>query len=195
MANTHWRALLLVSLALLSAQTWGGEPLATAAEAATTTKKDAGKIDLMKYMREYLAKFPSGSDVKADQFETVLPRDKEDDLRKLGVTRIANSNDHYTVDLDKQHQKNLRKADLRYGPTLTFTYTEVNGTLTITNVQGIDAKVTFLLGWMQVKNIWVTPDAATRNTSIEVEVHAGFLGNRKHTIVIGPDGKTVATNY
>jgi hypothetical protein len=188
--------LLLLSMALSTA-IYGGAWTPQGSFTANDTNGGASAkqgfssgVDVLKYMRDYLSRFPNGSDYTSDRFDTVLTHDQAQALRDLGVTRIANQGGRYTVTLDKERKKSLRKADLKYGPQLSFTASDNNGVVEITGITGVQVHVSILLGWMDLKSVRVEQDAATKNTSLDVTVHT-WLGDKSRTIVLGPDGKTL----
>jgi hypothetical protein len=189
--------LLLLSMALYSTGIYGGAWTSQGNFTASDTNGGASSktgfssgVDVLKYMRDYLSRFPNGSDFTSDRFDTVLTHEQAQALRDLGVARIVNQNDRYTVSFDKERQKKLRRAELKYGPQLSFTASDNNGVVSITGITGVQVKVTWLLGWMDLKSIRVQPDTATGNTNIEATVHT-FFGDKNHTVVLGPDGKTL----
>jgi hypothetical protein len=192
MTMKHMRVISLLCLALCVAKAYGSaaENDPVVAADAGRTKQEGKKVDVLKVMREYLARFADGSDYESDKFETVLTHEQSEGLRALGVCRIVNKGNHYTVTFDKQRNKKLRHAEIRYGPAVIFDYAEVNGVVTITNIQGVQGKVTFVLGFMDAKSLAVKTDPATGNTTITVVVHA-WVGDLSHSVLLGPDGKTI----
>jgi len=168
------------------------------AQAPDTGKNSAGQpgkaVNVMQYMREYLSKFPPGTDLPASRFGEVLDKTGADALRKLGVTRVVNVGNSYSVSFAKGDERPLgKKADLRYAKVVSFTYLDRNGTVTISDIHGAEVKVSFLLGWMDLKNVTLTRDDTTGNTTVVAEVHVLFR-DFSHTIVLGPDGKPLDKN-
>jgi hypothetical protein len=149
-------------------------------------------INIVQFMRDYLGKFPPGTDLPASRFEEVLDQHGADALRKLGVTRVANVGNRYTVTFAAAAERPLgKKADIRYAAKITFAYAEHGDTVTVSDVQGVDVKVSWIglsFGWMTMENVTLTRDATTGNTTVVGTVRFLFH-DVSHTVVLGPDGK------
>jgi hypothetical protein len=183
--------LLLAFALVLRAQAPTGEKT-NSPPAVETAGQPTKTINIVQLMRDYLGKFPPGTDLPASRFEEALDQHGADALRKLGVTRVANVGNHYTVTFRAADERPLgKKTQIRYASTISFTYAEQNSTVTVSDVKGVDVKVSFWglsLGWMTMETVSLTRDATTGNTTVVGTVSVLFH-DVSHTVVLGPDGK------
>ena len=108
------------------------------------------------------------------------------------MSRIEVKGDLISLALSQSLTTNLNgQADLRVAQKVTFTYQKVvspaESHIVLSNIDGVEVKATWLLGWMTVSQVDLSLDAAG-NTVLVVTVNT-FFGKTERTFTIGPDGK------
>jgi hypothetical protein len=155
----------------------------------TTVSKN---IDVYKIANTFLANFPAGSDYTEAGYSAVLDTAAAAGLKSLCVTRVTNTNGHFVVSLSQPVERRTKKANIKAKAQLEFDYAEdASGKMTFTNVRGLEVKVNFLLGWMDVLNMEITRnDEGASVIDVQVKFWGGTV---KHRAVVAPDGKINTT--
>jgi hypothetical protein len=147
-------------------------------------------VNPYQYLLEFFANLPDGTNLDQAQFDQVLGADAAKLLRSLNVTHIEAKSGVVHVTLSQVYDTKTDSAEIRVDTSLTFSHKlDGSGTLICDNIVGLEVKASSLLGWMPVKHVEVSHDAAG-NTTIEVEVSSPF-GTIKRTVHLDPDGKPI----
>ncbi|MFA7340061.1 MAG: hypothetical protein WC028_25000 [Candidatus Obscuribacterales bacterium] len=155
-------------------------------------KNRVSKTNIFPFLQGMLNKLPAPTNLDANRFDQVLGIDAGNYLRTANVSRIEVVGDLFNLSLTKVSTTNLNgQADLRVAQKVTFTYQKVasptGSHIVFSNIDGVEVKATWLLGWMTVSQVDVSLDAAG-NTVLVVTVDT-FFGKTDRTFTIGPDGK------
>jgi hypothetical protein len=155
-------------------------------------KNRVSKTNIFPFVQGMLNKLPSPTNLDASRFDQVLGIDAGNYLRTAHVSRIEVKGDLISLALSQSLTTNLNgQADLRVAQKVTFTYQKVvspaGSHIVLSNIDGVEVKATWLLGWMTVSQVDLSLDAAG-NTVLVVTVNT-FFGKTVRTFTIGPDGK------
>lgn len=136
-----------------------------------------------------IAKLPPGTTVVAKDFDAVLGVAAGDYLRTADVQKIEVKADLFEVTLGKAILTNLNgQADLRVAKLVKFNYfKDTAGTVHLNKLNGVDVRVSTLLGWMPVRQVDFS--RATADDTLVVVTVDSFFGKMSRSFTIGPDGK------
>jgi len=157
--------------------------------------QDSSAVSIYQKVFDLFAHVPDGTDVDADQFQTVLDTSTAEGLKARGIVHVTNVSGHFTVTLDHRREVDLKKAKLQLDSTLSFTLSRQTDStaqaevLAFSEIKGAKVKVSWLLGWMDLLYFDLSP-RGTGNTLIFAKVHV-FGRDIGHKVLINPEGKSL----
>lgn len=154
------------------------------------TSRQTGN-NLFAFLEDVLQKVPQGN-LDSTQFDRVLGVDAGDYLRTAQVSQIAVKADLFTLTMIQPREIDLNgQADVKVAQQVTFRYQkDKNGTIYLSQIRGLEVRVSWILGYMDVSQIEVSSGTAG-DTLLVVTVDTLF-GKTRRSFTIGADGKPKA---
>lgn len=157
-------------------------------------------MQVFAFVYDLVNRLPIGTDMDQADFGKVLTADmvkylQAYQVQHIKVTAGAGANtSHWVVDLPLQQITTAKpSADLSLGPQISCDISRSAATgLTLSNVQGVQAKVSWLVGWMTLQQMRFSV-ATSGDTVIELEFSTRF-GVAVRTISIAADGTVTVLN-
>lgn len=149
----------------------------------TTSSSISNKASLFNQIDELLTRLPPGTKLEASKFDQTLGRKAGENLQKANVNLIeVKANLFVLTQLSPTTIPG--NVDLKLEQEVNFTYhrTPNSTVINITQIQGVEVRGNWLLGWMPVEELEVFRDSAG-NTLLKVTVDTLF-GKTDHTLVL-----------
>ena len=152
-------------------------------------------VQVHKFVSGLVNSLPAGTDVDQADFPKLLDAETVKYLQAYQIQHIQISGQHLTATLPfQQITTSAPSADLRLGPQITADIVRdpATGLLTFANVDGIQAKVSWLVGWMTLQEMQFSAGTAG-NTIIDLSFDTRF-GQVKRKVSVAADGTASLVN-
>lgn len=152
------------------------------------------QVQVYSFVSDLLSRLPSGTDVDEADFPRYLTSDMVNYLKAYQVKHIKVVGNHVTADLAAvQTIKAKSGADVRLALQISFDVSRGSSlSLTLSNVQGIDAYVSWIVGWMTLEEMQVSTTSGG-DSVISLQFSTRF-GQVNRVVVIAPDGSVTVNN-
>lgn len=163
--------------------------------------RSQNSVQVFSFVLDLVNRLPVGTDMDQADFGKILTADMVKYLQAYQVQHIkvtagpgANTT-HLVVDLPSQQITTAKpSADLSLGPQISCDISRgaASGVLNLSNVQGVQAKVSWLVGWMTLQQMRFSV-ATNGDTVIELEFSTRF-GVALRTVSVAADGTVTVLN-
>lgn len=136
-------------------------------------------------MDSLLSLVPQGMDLSLDDMEKLLRY-----ARQNGVERVVNKGGQFQIFFKNTREEEISVGRFRVGRRLAFTYTKRADAILLSNVSGLDGRLSLkvfgrdLLPWVPVKTLILRQHANTDLVRVEAEVEAPILGRVAHEVTL-----------
>ena len=162
--------------------------------------RSQNSVQVYAFVDDLVSRLPVGTDMDQADFGKVLTADmvkylQAYQVQHIKVTAGSGATSHLVVDLPLLQITTAKpSADLSLGPQISCDISRdaATGVLTLANVQGVQAKVSWLVGWMTLQQMRFSI-ATNGDTVIELEFSTRF-GVATRTVSIAADGTVTVLN-